>query len=160
MAYRTALICKNGHLINGNMQDYPDDNIKYCKDCGEVTICNCSNCKMPIHGDFDFESEFGGYTNLESVPNYCHECGHPYLWTEATIQTIKELFEFEVNLTDEDREILSMNFDDLIKDKPRTHVAALKTKSILSKATEGTKQAFRNITIDIISEVAKKVLFG
>ena len=50
MQYDSALICKNGHLINDNLHQYPDENSAFCDKCGAPTISTCPHCNHEIKG--------------------------------------------------------------------------------------------------------------
>ncbi len=51
------------------------------------------------------------------------------------------------------------SLDDIVRDTPKTTVAATRFKRILAKAGTGAGQAFRDILVDVISETAKKMIW-
>ena len=119
--YRTALVCLNGHIVNDEMEIYPEQNEKFCSKCGAETIHQCSNCGTNIRGYYYVE---GVVSFSETTPpSYCHNCGKPYPWTQASIETFKEIANMMEKLTEEEKKKLSSSIDDLISDTPRTQLA-------------------------------------
>jgi hypothetical protein len=157
MGYKTALICFNGHIINGNMEDHPKDNQNFCSECGAKTINSCQQCGTKIRGDQDYGFE---YYMLQFVPNYCGGCGTAFPWLEEKLKAAKELADEMEELTAEEREKLKASIDDLIIDGPRTELAAARFKKIIAKVGNELANGMRNIVIDIVSETAKKLIFG
>lgn len=92
------------------------------------------------------------------MPNYCNKCGDLYPWTSEKIKAIKELIELDEMISIEDRKIFIESIDDLIKGNPRTPVAALKINNILANADKGTRIAFNNLAMDVLSKPAKQAL--
>ncbi|MGK8702306.1 DUF2321 domain-containing protein, partial [Brucella anthropi] len=46
MQYATAQICKNGHIITGDIHE--GGTAKFCGECGEATLMACEKCSSPI----------------------------------------------------------------------------------------------------------------
>jgi len=157
MGYKQAQICLNGHIINGNIEDYPESNQNYCELCGSKTITECPHCKYHIKGDEDYGI---GYELLQEHPAYCTNCGSPFPWTEEAINSAKELASILDELTYEEQEELKKSLDDLVNDGPRTVVATTKFKRILSKTTSEISSGFREILVDVVSETVKKSIWG
>jgi len=155
--YDVAQICLNGHVINSSVNEYPQFNKKFCDKCGAPTITNCPNCHAEIQGNYHGE----GVLSLadQKAPAFCPNCGKPYPWTEAKIQTAHDLAQELENISDDDKNILTQSIDEIVKDSPRTTFAATRFKKILSKTSKPIVDAFRDILIDIVSETAKKILW-
>lgn len=156
--YDAAQICLNGHVINSSLRMYPQHNKKFCDQCGAATIDNCLNCKTEIQGKYHIE----GVVSLKSsykAPAFCRNCGKPYPWTEAKIQAAHELAQELENISEDDKKILTQSIDDIVKDTPKTTLAATRFKEILSKTGKPVVDAFRDILVDIASETAKKLLW-
>lgn len=151
--YDCAEICLNGHLINDTVKQYPGDNMKFCSTCGKPTIQCCPGCGAEIRGS---STEYG---NSYEVPSFCTDCGAPYPWLKSRLDTANELFDFLDDISDEDRAILHSNLDDLVSDTPRSQVASLKVKKVLSKVGGGVASAIRDILVDVLSETAKKTMY-
>lgn len=83
----------------------------------------------------------------------------PYAWTEARIGAAKELAEETEDLSDEERQTLKASLDDIVRDTPRTTLAATRFKRVAAKTGKGTADAFKEILIGVISETAKKVIW-
>jgi hypothetical protein len=94
----------------------------------------------------------------DEPPRFCHKCGSPYPWTEAGIEAARELAREAENLNKDERGLLEQSLDDVIRDSPRTGLAAERIKRLLTKASKGTAQAIRDILVDIASETAKRSL--
>jgi len=154
--YDVAQICLNGHLINHSTKRFPQRNKKFCNKCGAPTITNCSKCNGQIQGKYHIPGVAGGsYT----VPAFCPHCGKPYPWTEAKIKAARDLTQELENISEGEKSILSESIDDLVKDTPRTTLAATRFKKIVSKTTKPFVDALRDILVDIASETAKKLLW-
>ena len=154
--YDVAQICLNGHVINESVKKYPQHNKKFCDKCGAATITDCQNCNAEIQGEYYAEGiiDFG-----YKAKAFCPDCGKPYPWTETKIQAAHELAQELENISDDDKEILTQSINEIVKDSPRTTLAATRFKKILSKTNKPILDAFRNILVDIVSETAKKLLW-
>lgn len=74
------------------------------------------------------------------------------------MKAVDELVQFESNLSKEDQETISKDFNDLIRDSPKTQVAARRTKTIIAKASDETKSGFRELTVDILRGLFQYIL--
>ena len=93
------------------------------------------------------------------LPSFCPDCGEPYPWTEAKLKAAQELTDLNEDLSPEEREILKKSFDDIIRDTPKTPVAATRFKRLIAKAGPVVAEGFRKILVDIASETAKKIIW-
>jgi hypothetical protein len=158
--YDTAQICLNGHIITDSIQVDPEDQ-KFCGECGASTITQCQSCDAPIRGReyiFDFLSG-SRPIGLHRVAQFCYQCGEPYPWLKEKLDAAKELAQELDELSEEEKQLLTKSIDDLVKETPKTELAAIKFKKMLSKTGKETAEAFRSILIDIVSELAKKTLW-
>ena len=157
--YDIAQICLNGHVITSRMRSSPARSAKRCAICGEVTIAECPNCNASIRGFYHVP----GVIDLAQKyrrPAFCHECGAPYPWTERRLVAAKDLaYELEA-LSDEERQLLAQSLDDIVRDTPKTSVAAGRFKRLVAKAGGVAAEAFKDILTDIASETAKKMIWG
>jgi hypothetical protein len=76
------------------------------------------------------------------------------------IEAAQELASEINELTDDERELLAKSIDEIIKDTPKTTVAATRFKKLLAKVGSPIAESFREILVDIISETAKKSIWG
>lgn len=154
--YDTAQICTNGHCITASLVNHSEFGQQFCSKCGAATISNCPDCNVPIRGHY-----WGGVMNLTSylVPSFCHNCGKPYPWTQATLKSAQELSDELENLTEDEREQLKKSLDDIVKDTPQTAVAATRFKKLAAKAGQNAAGMFKEILVNIISESAKKIIW-
>jgi len=152
----TAQICLNGHLINSTYQDSSHKNQKFCDRCGKETITECMNCGVDVKGRYHYDrvANFTGY----EIPSYCHNCGSPYPWTAEKINAAKEYVDFMEELSDEEKQDLKKNIDDIISDTPRSKLASQKIKHHLPKVGKSLAIGFKDILVDVASETAKKIL--
>ncbi len=65
----------------------------------------------------------------------------------------------ELELPDQDREILKGAIVDLSTDNPKTELAVMRYKRIVSAAGKTAGAALRSIMVDVVTEAAKKMLF-
>ena len=152
--YDVAQICLNGHPINDSMTTHPEDNKEFCDKCGSKTITICRNCKAQIQGRME------GYLGLSeyTAPAFCYNCGKAFPWTEAKIQAAHDLAQELEDISEDEKRMLSESIDDLVKDTPRTTLAATRFKKIVSKIGKPVGKTLRDLIVDIASETAKKML--
>lgn len=156
--YRTALVCLNGHIVNDEMDTRPEHNENFCSKCGTATIYQCQICQTNLRGYFEHPSVV--YPSKSEPDAFCFHCGNPYPWTRYKLEAAKELA-YEIDaLTPDEKKILSESLDELIKDGPKTQVAALRFKKYMQKAGQEIGVAIKQIVIEIGSEAAKKAIFG
>jgi len=156
--YDTAQICSNGHVANESVKGVPERNSTFCATCGAPTVTKCSNCSAEIRGMY----LPGGLAIIPPYhePAYCHNCGKAYPWTDSKMEAAKELIELDDRNSDAEKTALAADLSDLVRDTPRTQVAATRFRKFVAKAASGTASALRDIAVDIASEAAKKTIFG
>ena len=155
--YDVAQICLNGHVINSSSASSPLHNKKFCDKCGAQTITHCQYCDKSIQGYYHSPYIIIGSYNK---PNFCHECGKPYPWTEAKLSAAKELSDEFENLSPHERETLKKSLDDIIIDTPHTPVATTRFKKLMAKAGKVAADSLKEIIIDVASEATKKAIWG
>lgn len=157
--YDAAQVCINGHAINDSFRQHPTLNQDFCDKCGAKTITKCESCNAEIRGHYNVPG-VAAIGFKYNPPKFCHNCGNSYPWTKAGLESAKELAEEMEGLKPEERESLKKSLDDLVKDSPNTQVAALKFKKLMSKAGKTSANALKDILVNIISESAKKLIWG
>lgn len=155
--YDFAQICLNGHIVNSATETFSHLNREFCKECGAKAITECPNCKSKIEGQIDPKGEWDYFPY--DVPSYCPKCGNPYPWIKTKIQAAHDLAQELENISDEEKNILSQSIDDIVKDSPKTTLAATRFKKILIKAGTHAGNAFKDILVDVLSETAKRILW-
>ncbi len=158
--YDTAQICINGHVINSRSKSEPDYNRNFCEKCGARTITSCENCNTPIKGFYHSRHSLKTPNTMLTKPSFCPDCGKPYPWTEAKLKAAKELSDEIDNLSPEERELLKKSLDDIVRETPQTTVAATRFKKLIAKAGPVAAEGFKKILLDLISETAKKAIWG
>ncbi len=155
--YDPALICMNGHVINRMWRAEPQRNTKFCKKCGAPAIMQCPECKTEIQGQF---MESGApRVPIAPPPNFCHNCGAPYPWTQYAINAATELAHGLEGFTQEEKEELSKSIDDLVRETPHAPVAAERYKKAMKKAGHHTAGAFKSIMYSVVSEMVKRQIW-
>ena len=155
--YNHAQICLNGHVITSNT-GYSELTKKYCPECGELTITNCPKCNALIKGDYYVEGVIG--FSQYHAPAFCDNCGNAYPWTESSQKAAYELIHFSDTLTLEEKDDLNKTITDLMKDSPRSQLAQLKFKKYAAKMGKELANGLKNVLIDLVSETAKKAIWG
>ncbi|QQB05838.1 DUF2321 domain-containing protein [Macrococcoides caseolyticum] len=152
--YDPATICLNGHVASTTQANVRP----FCKECGKQTISVCQSCNSPIQGAFYIPGvvTLGGKYDK---PNYCHECGKAYPWTQNVIDNAIELLYLDEVIDDETKQIIKDAIPDLVVDNPSTPLAAAKYKKFIPKTAEFVQNGLRNIFIDIVSESVKKTIW-
>jgi hypothetical protein len=156
--YDTAQICLNGHLINSMAVSNPQHNRNFCNECGQKTITDCPSCKTSIPGQYHDTGSGFAFSPFQ-IPKSCHNCGKPYPWTEFALEAAKEYADELEKLTLEEREKLKQSIDDLVKDTPKTQLAASRFKQLVTKAGGSAADIFQKVLVNIISETAKKLIW-
>ena len=153
MDFYSAQICLNGHARNC----YSEFKEKFCSICGAETIQQCPNCHEVIRGKQKIKGvvDFTEY----KVPNYCFNCGKPYPWTQSKLDAMKELIDFDEQLSQDEKAYMTNNVQELTVDTPKASAVATKFSVFLRKAGKITVSAIRDILVDIASETAKKIIF-
>ncbi len=153
-----AQICPNGHVANYCYLRYPEHNQAHCAQCGEPTIIQCPKCEKRIRGHCYIPGVVG--ITPYDRPAHCQECGAAFPWTESAIQAAIELSVEAANLSEEEEEVLRKSIDDLVKTTPRAPLGAERFKRFLGKAGNEATKAVRSILTDVLSEAAKKTMWG
>lgn len=158
--YSTAQVCMNGHMITSSIDKNPQLMEKYCSACGEITITTCPKCNSNIKGRYDIEgfaSFSGGY---EGAKAYCHNCGHPFPWTERRMNAAIESLREDGNFSDDDLKNVELDLIEMTKDSPASKPAALRLKKTLLKVSSSVGEVFRGLIVSIASETASKIILG
>src|SRR6266567_8199701 len=142
--YDVAQICVNGHVVNDSTNHLPQRSKDYCVDCGARTVTQCSSCEAYILGAYWGEGFFG-----YRPPDYCHSCGRAYQWTASRIEAAKDLALEAEGLDEDERDLLARSLDDIIKETPRTQLAASRFKRLMAKAGVGSAHALREFVVEI-----------
>ncbi|MBN2507599.1 MAG: DUF2321 domain-containing protein [Verrucomicrobia bacterium] len=158
--FDTAQICKNGHVVNDSMKRLPAANAAFCAKCGEPTISECESCHASIRGYYQVPGVIGYAERSTSAPGFCHQCGKPYPWTERRLQAALELVGELDELAPEERETLRRSLGDLARQGPATDLAAVRSRRILKKLSKEAHDMARSVIFELLSESARKTLFG
>jgi len=158
-AYRVAQVCPNGHVATTAADQNPELREAFCSQCGDATIMQCPKCSASIRGDYHVEGVFGFGGEYEP-PAFCHNCGSAFPWTERKISSAVELVEVDANLPAADLEQFRADLTDLTKDSPKTQLASLRFKKVMAKVGTSVASGVRDIVVDVLSETAKKAIWG
>lgn len=156
--YRVAEVCPNGHVSTDSADAHPELREKFCSKCGQETITKCPSCNASIRGDYFVEGVFGG--GRYEPPAFCFNCGKPFPWTEAIISGATELVEVSGKLSDEELVQFKNDLSELTKDSPRVQVASFRFNKVMSKVGTSIADGVKEIVVDVLSEAAKKAIWG
>lgn len=153
--YDVAQVCLNGHTITRTACSSPEFTKKFCPKCGEQTITACPRCKESIQGEYHAEGIVPIGFGDPPPPNFCHNCGAPYPWTQRTIQSAQALADEFDDLYPSEREKIKQSLDDLYRDTPQTEVAAVRFTKIMANVGKQSYAAMREIIIGVLSQAAR-----
>lgn len=155
--YRTAQICKNGHVITPNTS-YSDFLSNFCPECSAETISTCLYCNTPIRGDYDIPCVIDVSSSYKA-PAYCYNCGKPFPWTESKLTSISELLDMQDQLTEDEKQYFMSYLPIIFTETPQSEVTALKLRLLINKLPSEIGSLTKNVITDVISESIKKILF-
>jgi len=155
--YDVAQICLNGHLINDCARTKPEHNEKCCAKCGAETITACQNCNHYLRGFFHSD----GFISIDqdTLPQFCYNCGEPYVWTKRMLAAAHDLVHEATSLDEHEKELLTQSLDDLIRETPATEGAILRVKRLLPKAGNAIGKAVKDVMVSVLTEVVKDKLW-
>lgn len=156
--YRVAEVCPNGHVPTSSADTSPELREKFCSSCGEPTMTQCPSCHAAIRGYYYVEGVFS--LSEYTPPAHCHNCGSAFPWTARKVESAVELVEVGGSLTDTELVQLRTDLTELTKDSPKTQVASLRFKKAMTKVGGTVAQGVRDIVVDVLSEAAKKAIWG
>lgn len=155
-------VCLNGHQYSSTL-DWGQSGSGFCETCGAELISSCTNCNYPIAGNFDGSGDswmdLTWISRQVPIPSYCNHCGHPYPWTQSTIESAQELIEMS-DLEQSDKDKFKETIPDILTDTPKTKVAAQKFNIYVKIVGSSLGSALRDVLVDIASETAKKAIWG
>jgi len=172
--FKTAQVCENGHLRNSDTSTHSAKNEDFCSICGAKVISACPHCGSQLRGAYymnkpiysgtmcnvlegrKLSSHISGYkdvkiSNTVDVPAYCHNCGKPYPWTEATLQTAEHIIDMLDELTPDQKKQLVDFIPDIIVETPQSRYAAL----VYAKFLDG----LQGLAVDCFKDWLKKNVF-
>jgi hypothetical protein len=153
--YEAAQICLSGHLVNDQADSATERNKVYCEVCGERTITACVACSAKLRGYYLRHSGLRSH-GLDRCPAFCYQCGMPHPWTATTLEAAKAMASELEGLTIEERQTLAQSLEDLVRDNPRTQLAATRTKKALTKVAAPAAKALWETIRPIITDAVRK----
>lgn len=156
--YRVAQVCPNGHSPTSSADEYHELREAFCSKCGEATFTACPSCNVPVRGHYYVAGFLS--TRPYEPPAYCHSCGKPFPWTERKVAAAVELVEVGGDLSSEEVAQFRSDLTELTRDSPKTQVASLRFKKVMTKVGTGIASGVRDIVVDVLSETAKKAIWG
>lgn len=155
--YKTAQICKNGHVITPNI-DSSNFLSNFCPECGAETTSICLHCNTPIRGQLHISGVIG-LVSLYKPPAYCHHCGKPFPWTESRFNSISDLLDMQDQLTRDEKEHFMSYLPIIFAETIESEVTALKLRSLLNKLPSEIGNLVKRSITDVLAEGVKKILF-
>ncbi len=156
--FLTAQVCPNGHVATSGADQNPELRERFCSKCGEPTLTNCEGCAAPIRGDFHVDGVFS-FGGIYNPPAFCHNCGDAFPWTKRRVDGAVELLQ-TADLSENELQQFRADLVELTKDSPKVQVASLRFKKTMTKAGSAVASGVRDIVIDVLSEAAKKAIWG
>jgi len=138
------------------MQANPSHSQDFCAKCGAGTLDKCPKCNSLIRGHYHNRRVVAPYF----PPAFCDKCGQPYPWTQAKIAAARAVIEEISELTTDQRLTLASSIDDIASETPRTELAVLRVKKILTAVSPLTGETIKKLVVAVASETAKKLLTG
>lgn len=153
--YFVAAICTSGHCISSAVSSTSKDN--YCPICGAPVITKCPECKTSIRGSYD---NIYGIAAKYTTPSYCYHCGAPFPWTRAALDSTAEIIRMDEAMDEATQQQLIDALPDIVSETPKTPLAVVRFKRVLTAAGKFTADGIRQFAIDFGCELARKLLFG
>ena len=147
-----AQICLSGHVANTRFQDHPEFNKAFCEQCGSKTIAECQQCHQGIPGDFPGSLALSD----NPPPKFCIHCGSPYPWTSLALQVALDTADEAEKLSAEQREQLKSSIRDLVQDSPKTGLAVVRFKKLMTAAGSGIADIIKKALAEVLSEAIKR----
>jgi len=160
--YDIQQVCENGHQISCCYNIRPEEQKKFCPECGAPTITACLKCNLAIQGAIieSYESWDGRHTmrpvSRPKVPSYCSNCGEPYPWTQKKIQTAIQIFAEFGDLNEKEQETIEQDIKNIAKDLPEAELSARRIKRIWDRGKSISYEAI----MEFASRTAAKILNG
>lgn len=95
-----------------------------------------------------------------TAPKYCPDCGSPYPWASAAIETLEELAMLDDESDEADRTGLVNSAEVAMSENPKTNAAALRVKKLLSKVGKATVSAAKDLLVDVLAESTKRTIWS
>lgn len=148
-----AHICKNGDVL---VERNPLSGPTYCEKCGAGMLDRCQSCQAPIK-EWHISAAYLGTPKYDR-PAYCKNCGEPYPWTAAALESASMLIQEDDKLNADLQEKTIEILPDIITETPKTNLAVVRLKKVLSAAGRFTADSLRQFAIDFGCELAKQQL--
>lgn len=146
-------ICLNGHRMTSTALKTPERRKAFCPECGASTIMACAQCNAAIPG-----RNWGSVApHPRHSPRYCHACGSAHPWHQKAIANAIEVLE-ELELSETDFTVAKSALPDLISDTPKSEVAILRMRRVLTKLGKPAYDIGIKVVSDLASETVKKAL--
>ena len=137
-------------------KDYPKSNTAHCEICGNKTITKCVECNTDIRGYYHAPGVIGGNY---SAPQYCHNCGKAFPWTQSRIELVKELIN-ELGLEQRQKDDLVKDIENIVCDTQRTELACYKFKRITSNLKPEMQKIIKDVLINIVTDKVKELMWN
>ena len=154
--YDSQQVCLNGHIITNYAQTHPEDRKKFCTECGEAPILACKACNAHLKGA-EIEPQVIVIGFGSTAPAYCYECGVAHPWTQRNFDTAMELAA-QVETDESELAKFRDSLSNLATETPRTPLAVIRARTLLSKAGKVVGPAIGKILTEITTEAIQKQL--
>ncbi len=152
-----ASVCRNGHTVCEAIKTFPNRASDYCSICGESAITSCSSCGRLIDGyafvHMEHISPEQHRNGMKWVPpKNCVGCGIPFPWTQSAIDCVSEILDELVDLGHIHRQRLKSSILDLVAETPKTQLALMRLKNLLTQLTPEQGMPLRDAVLLVAHE--------
>lgn len=154
--FDVGIVCTNGHTITSIARKAPEFVARFCKACGEPGIDKCPECDSFIRGSY--QRDCGPTVIRWKPPQYCHDCGTPYPWTQQKTEALSETIDELEGLSPDERARLQQSILDIIVDTPKSDTAVLRIKKTVAKLGTTGGTILQKVVAQVATESVKRSL--
>jgi hypothetical protein len=158
--YATAAVCLGGHVATADVETHGARLSKFCSQCAAEIITACPSCSAPIRGHYIPPGVPGVGGVFKSLGSFCYECGKPYPWTAEKVKAAKNLTDELEGVSADEKAKLKTAIDEVAAGGPQAEAGAARIKRMFGKTTTAVGKAIWQMSVDVASEAAKKILLG
>ena len=116
----------------------------------------CPECHTPIQGHY----RSPGVLSIREtpVPNNCQGCGTAFPWRQDAIASAIEILQMQLEEEEQDATEVAELVPVIAIETPKTQLAALKLKRLMSKLAKPAYDVSIKVVSDLVSETTKETL--
>lgn len=156
--YDVAVVCRGGHVATSMLRAYPQDVRPFCDRCGRQMLAACDSCSSPIRGAYRSPGVLA--LSEYAPPAFCAHCGVPMPWTSEGLAAADQLAKELKSLSRKERRQLQELLPDLVRESPKSTVAAARFRRLMVSAGPAAAGGFREILYGVVAEGIKRAIWG